>query len=217
MDFKELLAFLQELDRNNSKEWMDRHRRRYHRVRDAFIRWLDGMDAKLSKIDPQYYPTPGRIGINRINNNLLFHPNRPVYKDHFGAGLDKAPGTGDFYVQVGIRESLLAGGMWRPGPAKLKSIRQAIDYNGDELKAILDKPSFMSAFGGLYEDEKLVTSPKGFSGDHPHIDLLRHKTFAVAHPLEESTILGPGFDEYVVEIYREMLPFRRYLNKAITV
>ena len=217
MDFKELLSFLRDLDRNNSKEWMDRHRKSYHYLRDAFIRWLDGLDAKLAIIDPDYYPTPGRRGINRINNNLLFHPDRPVYKDHFGAGLDKAPGRGDFYVQIGIRESLLAGGMWRPGPEKLKSIREAIDYNGDVLKAILNKSSFRKAFGGLYEDEKLVSSPKGFSGNHPHIDLLRHKTFAVAHPLEESAILSPGFEDYLIEIYREMLPFRRYLNQAITV
>jgi uncharacterized protein (TIGR02453 family) len=217
MDFKELLSFLLELDRNNSKEWMDKNRKLYHHLRDAFIRWLDSLDAKLAKIDPDYYATPGRAGINRINNNLMFHPDKPVYKDHFGAGLDKAPDTGDFYIQIGIRESLLAGGLWRPGPARLKSVREAIDYNGEVLKSILNKSSFRSAFGGLYEDEKLISSPKGFSADHPHIDLLRHKTFAVAHPLEEKTVLGPDFEEHIIEIYREMLPFRRYLNQAITV
>ena len=217
MDFKELFSFLDELDRNNSKEWMDRNRKAYHHLRGSFIQWLDLLDMRLYQIDPEYYPTPGKTGINRINNNLLFHPDRPVYKDHFGAGLDKAPGMGDFYIQIGIRESLLAGGLWRPEARKLRSIREAIDYDGDTLVRILNRPSFKSAFGNLYEDEKLQTAPKGFSKDHSHIDLLRHKTFAVVHPLDETVILSPDFDEQVIEIYREMLPFRRYLNKGISV
>jgi len=196
---------------------MDRHRRTYHQLRDSFIQWLDRLDTRLAQIDPEYYPTPGKAGINRINNNLMFHPNKPVYKDHFGAGLDKAPKSADFYIQIGIRESLLAGGLWRPDPKRLRSVREAIDYNGEAFMEILEKPSFKKLFGSLYEDEKLLTSPKGYSKDHPFIDLLRNKTFAVEHQLREDMIIDPHFDEYIVKVYKEMLPFRRYLNKAITV
>lgn len=217
MDFKSLLEFLRALQKNNSKEWMDRHRKQYRSLRDDFVHWLDQMDARLALLDPDYYPTPGRSGINRINNNLLYHPDRPVYKDHFGAGLDKAPGMGDFYVQVGIGESLLAGGVWRPGPERLKKIRQAIDYDGEVLTEILHKPGFQKMFRGLYEDEKLQRMPKGFDADHPHADLLKHKTFAVVRPLTEKQVLSPGFEDLVEETYLEMRPFRRYLNQALTV
>ena len=217
MDFKALLEFLEDLNKNNSKDWMDGHRKQYRSLRTEFIHWLDHMDARLAQIDPDYYPTPGRRGINRINNNLLYHPDRPVYKDHFGAGLDKAPGMGDFYVQVGIGECLLAGGLWRPGPEKLKKIRQAIDYDGEVLKGILQKPGFRNMFGGLYEDEKLQRMPKGFDADHPQADLLRHKTFAVVRPVEPEQVLSGDFEDLVVETYMEMLPFRRYMNRALTV
>jgi uncharacterized protein (TIGR02453 family) len=217
MGFKSLLDFLGTLNKNNSKTSMDRYRGDYGTLRQDFIDWLDQMDARLAHLDPDYYPTPGRKGINRINNNLLYHPHRPVYKDHFGAGLDKRPGMGDFYVQVGIGESLLAGGIWRPGPAKLKKIRQAIDYDGEVLDAILSNPGFRNMFGGLYEDEKLQRMPKGFEADHPYRDLLKHKTFAVVRPLSKKQVLSSGFDDLVVETYLEMLPFRRYLNKALSV
>ncbi|MEJ2585127.1 MAG: DUF2461 domain-containing protein [Robiginitalea sp.] len=217
MDFKALLAFLEALNNNNSKEWMDRNRIRYRTLREEFIHWLDRMDARLAHLDPEYYPTPGRRGINRINNNLLYHPDRPVYKDHFGAGLDKAPGTGDFYIQVGTGECLLAGGLWRPGAEKLRKIRQAIDYDGEELEAILQKRTFRKMFGGLYQDEKLRRMPKGFPAEHPHAGLLKNKTFAVVRPLEKKQVLSPGFEDLVVETYLEMLPFRRYLNRALTV
>ncbi len=217
MDFRALLDFLWDLNRNNSKEWMDKNRPRYIRHRNNFIQWLDDLDRTLAETDPDYYPTPGRKGINRINNNLMFHPHKPVYKDHFGAGLDKAPNTGDFYIQIGIHESLIAGGLWRPNSKALQSIREAIDYDGDHFNDILEKETFKNMFGTLYEDQKLATSPKGFSRDHPHIEFLRNKTFAVVHPISEKEILSSSFEDHIVAVYTEMLPFRRYLNKAITV
>ena len=196
---------------------MDANRKWYKEVRDDYIAWLDKMNIRLAGLDEAYYDTPGKKGINRINNNLMFHPNKPIYKDHFGAGFDKRPNTGDFYVGVGIERAMFAGGLWRPDPKRLLSIREAIDYDGDELKAILNKPSFKTLFQGLYVDEKLKTAPKGFSKDHPHIDLLRNKTFAVATEFSTRRVLSGDFEAFLIESYLEMLPFRRYLNKAISV
>lgn len=217
MDFKNMVTFLKELQANNSKDWMDANRRWYREVRNDYITWLDTMNVKLFTVDDDYFDTPGRRGINRINNNLLFHPNKPIYKDHFGAGLDKRPNTGDFYVEIGIERSMFAGGLWRPDSKRLRSIRDAIDYDGEEFQKILNKKSFKSLFGGLYEDVKLTNAPKGFSNDHPHIDLLRHKTFAVATEFSTKEVLGHDFEKKVIKAYKEMLPFRRYLNQAITV
>jgi uncharacterized protein (TIGR02453 family) len=217
MDFNALYEFLDELQNNNSRTWMNTNRGRYTALRTSFINWLEDLDQLIGQADPDYYHTPGRKAINRINNNLKFHPGRPVYKDYFGAALDKAPGTGDFYIQIGLNESLLAGGLWRPAPKVLRSVRDAIDYNGEELKKILSAKSFKQTFGGLYEDERLQKAPKGFSQDHPHINLLRNKTFAVVHRLSKDAVLKDGFKAHIVKVYLEMLPFRRYLNHAITV
>ena len=196
---------------------MDQNRSEYLALRNQFILWLDRLNLRLTELDTDYYHTPGKRGINRINNNLMFHPERPVYKDHFGAGLDKAPGTGDFYIQIGVETSMLAGGLWRPPSKILSSLREAIDYDGDQLVSIIRKKSFVKLFGDLYEDERLKTAPKGYSTEHPHIELLKNKSFAVAHILERDQILEPGFEDYVIDVYMEMLPFRRYLNHAITV
>ncbi len=218
MDFNSLFQFLQELQDNNHKEWMDTHRKRYQQIRNSFILWLDELDTKLAAIDPDYYPTPGKKGINRINNNLLFHPNKPVYKDHFAAGLDQKSKQGDFYIQIGINECELAGGYWKPDNKILNSIREAIDYNGEELVKILNKKSFKTIFGGLIPDENMLkTTPKGYTADHEHINLLRHRTFAVIHPLTKKEILQDDFMDKVILVYKEMLPFRRYLNQAVTV
>lgn len=218
MDFAALFEFLADLQKNNHKEWMDANRKRYHSVRNSFIKWLDELDGILEEIDPEYYPTPGKKGINRINNNLLFHPNKPVYKDHFGAGLDQRSKQGDFYIHIGLSECLLAGGYWKPDHKTLNSIREAIDYNGNELIDILNKPSFQNTFGGLYPDEDILKkAPKGYSPDHEYIDLLKHKTFAVIHPLTHDDVLATNFSEKVIKVYKEMLPFRRYFRQVVTV
>lgn len=217
MNFKNQIRFLVALQKNNNKEWMDANRKWYTEVRNDYISWLDEMNTALAALDDEYYDTPGRKGINRINNNLMFHPNKPIYKNHFGAGLDKQPNTGDFYVEVGIERSMFAGGLWRPDPKRLRSIRDAIDYDGEELKKILNKKSFKNVFGDLYEDTKLKNSPKGFSNDHKHIELLRNKTFAVVHEFKTELVLQDDFNEYLISVYKEMLPFRRYLNQAVTV
>ncbi|MCM8569115.1 DUF2461 domain-containing protein [Gramella jeungdoensis] len=217
MSFRKLFEFLRELNRNNNKEWMDEHRDEYHEVRDFFIDWLNKMDIRLAGIDPDYSPTTGKQAINRINNNLLFHPDKPVYKDHFGAGLDKEKGKGDFYIHIGINESFVAGGFYRPKKSTLDSIRAAIDYNGDEFKKIINKKTFRQTFEDLLEDDKLKTSPKSYSKDHKHIDLLRNKSFAVMHRFTQKEIQQDDFQEKVIEVYKEMLPFRRYLNNAVTV
>ncbi len=217
MSFYKLFEFLRDLNRNNNKEWMDEHRKEYHEVRDFYIEWLNQMDIKLGQIDPEYSPTTGKQAINRINNNLLFHPNKPVYKDHFGAGLDKEKGKGDFYIHIGINESFVAGGFYKPEKKKLDSIRAAIDYNGEEFKKILNKKSFIDTLGGLMEEEKLKTSPKGYSQDHEHIDLLRNKSFVVLHNLTQKEIMQDDFQNKLINIYKEMLPFRNYLNHAVTV
>ena len=217
MSFKNQIEFLKELQKNNNKEWMDLNRKWYKDVRDEFIVWLNSMNSRLSAIDNEYYDTPGKKGINRINNNLMFHPNKPVYKDHFGAGFDKKPKTADFYFELGIERCIFAGGLWRPEPKVLRSVRDAIDYDGEELQKILDEKSFKNLFGGLYEDAKLSKSPKEFSNDHKYIELLRNKTFGVETTFSTKLTFKDNFDEKLISVYKEMLPFRRYLNKAITV
>jgi len=217
MGFPELYQFLSELNKNNNKEWMDKHRKEYYAVRDFYISWLNKMNDKFAVIDNDYVDTTGKKAINRINNNLMFHPNKPIYKDHFSAGLDQKSKQGDFYMEFGLAETYMGGGYWHPESKVLRSIREAIDYNGEALKEILNKPSFKKMFGDLIVDKPLKTAPKGFSQEHSHIDLLRRKSFAVVHYLDRKSVYKLDFEEKVVEIYQELLPFRRYLNQAVSV
>ncbi len=214
-----MYQFLRELQKNNTKEWMDEHRDRYHEIRDWYIDWLNDLDVELGRIDTDYHATDGRRAINRINNNLMYHPDKPVYKDHFGAGMDLSENgkQGDFYIHLGTEESFIAGGFYHPKKEILDSIRDAIDYNGDKYIEIINKKSFQRTFDIIDDGKSLKTSPKGYSNDHRHIKLLRQKTFAVKHDVTQKEVMHEDFKAKCVEIYKEMKPFRNYLNKAVTV
>lgn len=220
MDFTTLYSFLERLQQNNSKEWMDANRKEYHSVRNSYMEWLDTLNIKLATADPDYNDTPAKRAINRINNNLMFKPDAPVYKDHFGAGMDLSTNgkQGDFYINLGISENFIASGFYHPKKEHLDSIRQAIDYNGEELVAILNTTSFKNTFGGLIDTgDDLKTAPKGYSQEHEHIELLRKKSFAVMLELKKEEVLKADFMDRCVQWYLDLKPFRNYLNKAVTV
>ena len=69
-------------------------------------------------------------------------------------------------------------------------------------------------FEGLLQVEELKTAPRGFSQDHEHIDLLRKKSFAAGRNFTQKEVIASNFDTLVIETYKELLPFRRYLNEA---
>ena len=61
MSFRTLYQFLNDLQANNSKEWMDLNRSYYHDVRDWYIDWLNGLmpadgDKRFSKGYRHTYP-----------------------------------------------------------------------------------------------------------------------------------------------------------------
>ena len=69
----------------------------------------------------------------------------------------------------------------------------------------------------MIEGPQLKTTPRGYEITHPHIDLLRRKSFAVSHYVTREQVMAPDFEEKVIAVYKEMVPFRRYLNQAVTV
>ena len=217
MSFYQVFDFLRDLNQNNHKEWMDENRKRYEENRDFVIEWANDLMAKIAKADPDFKPVMGKKAISRINNNLLYHPDKPVYKDHFGVEMNLSGGPSGFYIQMGLSHNFIGGGIWSPTKDQLEKIRGAIDYNGEELKKIIEKKSFQDTFDGLSEQDKLKTAPRDYSQDHKHIDLLRLKRFATMVGITQKEITSDDFEKKVVKYYKEMMPLGKYLNKAVSI
>ncbi|MFY0592538.1 DUF2461 domain-containing protein [Roseivirga sp.] len=212
---QDIFRFLEALAENNSKEWMDRNRSWYEEAKQEVIHLFEPILENIKEVDPRVIQPSARRAISRINNNLMFHPERPTYKDHFGVVFGYGKGLADFYVGLGLREIEIAGGLWHPDSEKLKKVRQEIDYEGVKLKKVFESDGFKKDFE-VYRTDALKTSPKGYSKDHEYIELLRLKSFAAFRQITRKDVYSSGFGEMVTESYLTLVPMLDFLNTAIT-
>ncbi|MCC5920839.1 MAG: DUF2461 domain-containing protein [Cyclobacteriaceae bacterium] len=214
-DRKEIFSFLERLNRNNRKEWMDEHRDEYHATKEIFINLMEDVLRGMKEVEPSIIQMKAKEGVNRINHNKVFRPNLPTYKDHWGASYHRGKQYADFYMHVGINECFFAGGIYSPDTDQLHKIRQEIDYCGEEFLDIINESRFEEYYGDLLRESELKTSPKGYSKDHPMIKYLNLKSFAVVHPLKKEDILTDSFAENAIEAYRIIKPFHDFLDRAV--
>jgi len=71
-----------------------------------------------------------------------------------------------------------------------------------------------SIFG---REDELKNAPKGVAKDHPDIDLLKCRSFAVVHCFLDSEVLAPGFKESLCKIVQVVKPFVHCLNDMMTI
>jgi|AntRauTorckE5430_2_1112549.scaffolds.fasta_scaffold00874_4 uncharacterized protein (TIGR02453 family) len=216
MNKRKIFDFLRDLRDNNDKAWMDEHRARYHEAKDIWLEEVALYLSRLARYDPQLEHLSPKKTIMRINNNNVFHPDKPTYKSHFGFDPYKGRNRPAFYLHISPDGCFLAGGLWHPDAESVKLLREAIDYDGEEVKKIVADPDFVAFYGGLDEDtDALKTSPKGYGKDHRHIDLLRRKNFTVLRELTQEEVTATGFVDTVEEGFVLMRPFLGYLRGAL--
>lgn len=212
---KDIFQFLEALTANNSKEWMDKNRSWYEQAKGEVIDLFDPILEEIKRVDPRIVQPNARRSISRINNNLMFHPERPTYKDHFGVVFGYGKGLADFYVGLGVRGIEMAGGLWHPDSEKLKKVRMEIDYEGEKLQSIVNGEAFRDSFD-LYKRDALKTTPKGYPKDHEYIELLRLKSIAAFRTITRKDVYSKKFSDMVVESYLTVVPMLDFINTAIS-
>ncbi len=213
----QMLRFLQDLSHNNDKAWMDEHRSEYHAAKNRWIEEIKKVLARLEKHNPAFGLVSVGDTLSRINNNRRFHPDKPVYKDFFSCeSSGKDSGLSLFFFLIGVNESFVGGGMYHPAKERLQAFRNAIDYDGEAFRHILQSEPFRRFYGDInhYED-KLKTAPKGFDKDHPYVEYLRHKSITATRAISREEFLSDSFTDLVEEAYLAFRPLEAYLIKVL--
>lgn len=213
----QLLKFLSELAENNSKEWMDANRDWYLDVKAYFLDEVNDLLKGLIPIEPGLEVLRPKDCVFRQNRDVRFSSDKRPYKTNFAGyfsiGGKKSSGPG-YYLHVQPGESFLAGGIWMPPADVIKKIRQEIDYSGNELKQLLEDPTFKNTFGDM-EGEQLKTSPRDYDSDHPYIKYLRYKSFIVSLPIADKAIQNGTYKQEALVSFALMKPFHDFLAKAL--
>lgn len=215
-----VITFLEALKEHNNHEWFQSHKIQYEDAKSCFLSFVDALLPELAKTDKSLRFVEARDCIFRIYRDVRFARDKSPYKINMGAWMTasgrRSSGPG-YYLHVQPDESFLSGGVYMPDPEQLKKIRKEIFYNTTEFKAILKNRGFSKYFDGLSDMDKQKLAPRDFPNDFPDIDLLKHKHYILHHPLNRELLSTPELPEYILTVFRKMLPFNEFLKKALQV
>ena len=167
----EAIEFLNELERNNDRDWFKANRSRYDEHLVAPARELAEQLGDLG--EPHMF---------RPYNDTRFHM-RPPIKEQVGLAIGYGA-AGGYYVELSLDGLLVAAGLHAPASDQLERYRAAVD---DGRKAASFEKALKHAAGAGLETAPpaLKRAPKGYPVDHPRIERLRMKELTVyrRHPL----------------------------------
>jgi len=159
----EAITFYEQLEADNSRAFWQANKGRY----DELVKqpMLDLVD-ELSDYGPFH--------LFRPHNDLRFSKNKPPYKTQQGAYGELEGGSG-FYVQFSALGLMAGAGYYAMAADQLARFRAAVDAEatGTELAALVAGAARRGYRMGAIDE--LKTAPRGFSKDHPRIELLRRK------------------------------------------
>lgn len=212
--------FLSELASNNNRDWFSINKESYEEARLNVLDFAEEVLTGISKFDPLIPSTISpKDCVNRIYRDIRFSKDKTPYKNNFGIGFSpngkKFNGPG-YYLHIHPQDSFIGGGCWMPDANFLKAIRQEIDYNGSDFRAIIEDPLFMNFFGTLDPEYKLKTCPKGYNIDNPELEFLKFKSFTFSHKLSQKELTNSNAGEQVIQGFAKLYPFIAFLRNALS-
>jgi uncharacterized protein (TIGR02453 family) len=165
------LAFYEQLEADNSKAFWEANKQRF---RDVVRGPMEELCEALADFGPFH--------LFRPHNDLRFSKNKPPYKTHQGAYGESEGGAG-FYVHLSSQGLMAASGYYAMAKDQLARFRSAVDADatGAEIEAIVAACSAKRfSIGAIGE---LKTAPRGYSKDHPRIELIRRKGLMMSKEL----------------------------------
>jgi uncharacterized protein (TIGR02453 family) len=165
--------FFRDLARNNNRDWFLAHKDVYEQT------CREPLKALVAELDPL-----GATRISRINRDMRFARDGAPYKTHLAAGVRRT------YINLSSEGLWIGTGLYRPEPAVLQKLRSAIDADksGRELTRIVATLRRKGYDVGTHES--VNSAPRGFTPDHPRIDLLRMKDIFAGRLIKPGPVLA---------------------------
>jgi uncharacterized protein (TIGR02453 family) len=195
----EAFTFLADLAKHNNRDWFQAHKRVYEET------CREPMKALMAAIDPPF----GAGWISRINNDMRFNRDRAPYKTRIEAGVK------GHYVSVGAQGMYVGTGIYKPEPAVLRRLREAIaaDLSGRKLEtivAVLRRKGYV-----VSTHESSAGAPRGYDADHPRIELLKMKDIHAGRTFEPDLLSTAKVLDRVKKAMADLKPFRDWLKTYV--
>ncbi len=158
--------FYEALAAENTKAWWAAHKADY----DTYVK--EPLTALVDELSAEFGPAH----VFRPYRDVRFAKDKTPYKDHQGAYVGAEDSIG-WYVQVSRAGLMVAGGWYSADGKQVQRYRDAVD---SAVVVELEKALAVARKGGLVVGgDVMKTRPRGVAEDHPHLELMRHRTLTV--------------------------------------
>lgn len=211
-----VFSFLNDLKKNNNREWFSEHKHRYIEAHEQMISFAEALLEEMKQHD-QLATSTGKKSLMRIYRDVRFSKDKSPYKPRFAGSFSriKPQLRGGYFFGIEPGNTMIGGGFYGPQPDDLKLIRNHIVQDDTDLREVLNSAEFKETFGEL-RGEQLKTAPKGFDPDHPAIDLLRYKSLYAFRPFTDEEVVAPNFLQEVVKTFLTIRPFFDVMTEYLT-
>lgn len=214
---KNVIEFLNQLEKNNNREWFQANKKQYDECRTKILFVTELLINEIRKFDREIPAMDPKDCLFRIYRDVRFSHDKRPYKTNFGSyianGGRKSTRAG-YYFHIEPGGSFIGGGIYMPETNVLKAIRTAIYEQPEVFREIIEDPGFKKYYAGI-EGEKLKTNPKGFDSGFEYMDLLRYKWYVFSLSMEINELVSGNFAETGIEAFRALYPANKFFNDAL--
>ena len=210
---KNTLTFLKKLNQNNNRDWFKEHNSEFKLVQDQVKDFYSEVRKRLEKHD-----NIDQFKLYRIYKDVRFSKDKTPYQPHFAGSFSRLGKSlrGSYYLRIRPGETFIGGGFWQPTTEDILRIRQEIEIDDSEIRAVLANPNFQKYFGGKFDGEELKTAPRGFDKQHKALDLLRKKGFIATRYFTDKEVLSDNFIEEISTSFKALRPFFDLFSDILT-
>ncbi|OIV43094.1 DUF2461 domain-containing protein [Flavobacterium johnsoniae] len=217
---KESLQFLDDLKKNNNRDWFQDNKKRYEIFKKDYHQLVSDFLDVMKPLDPSLELLEVKNCTFRINRDIRFSKDKSPYKAHLGVWMStgaKGANRAGYYVHIEKGASFIAGGFYSPEAEDLKKVRKEIAFFHDDLEAILADKNFKKEFGSLdvNETNSLKNPPRGYEKDHPAIDFLKLKSFTATQKYDIAEVTQKDFVSKMSKKLIALKPLNEFINRAL--
>src|SRR5262245_37997210 len=197
---REAFTFFEGLASHNNREWFQANKEVYERACRA------PMQSLLAELAPTY----GSGKLTRINRDMRFARGQAPYKNFIASGVGSR-----YYVSLSKDGLYVGTGIYMPDSATLRRLREAIAADASGRKIVSIVAALRRKRYTVATHESTANAPRGYTDDHPRVELLRMKDVHAGKQLPPSVVSTRKALDRVVAVMNDIEPLSDWLQRHV--
>ena len=215
---EDFFKFFRGLEKNNNRDWFNRYKPDYEvYVKEPFEVFVGDIIHEVRKYDKDI-KLEHKDAIFRIYRDIRFAKDKTPYKVHVSAVISrngkKDHGYPALFFHLGLKGSMIGGGLHHTEKGDLYKIRKEIQNNYKNFENILAEPKFKKLYGEIKGEKNKILPPE-FKKDMDKMPLLLNKDFYYIKEYKDASFLTKSnLLDFMMEHYLAGKKVNNFLKKA---